>query len=211
MEFIRVLFRSALNYTSGTTGNPKGVVYHHRGAYLNALSNALTFGLNARSVYLWTLPMFHCNGWCYPWAVTAVGGTHVCLRKIDPALVFRLIRDHGVTHMCGAPVVLNTLVNAPAEQRTAFPQQVQIATGGAAPPSAIIAKMEEMGFLEAHLYGMTECYGPSTSCEWQAGWDGLQLEERAARMARQGVAMVAVDDYAVKTPETFDDVRSEEH
>src|SRR3546814_11929772 len=122
MEFIRVLFRSALNYTSGTTGNPKGVVYHHRGAYLNALSNALTFGLNARSVYLWTLPMFHCNGWCYPWAVTAVGGTHVCLRKIDPALVFRLIRDHGVTHMCGAPVVLTTLVNAPAEQRPAFPR-----------------------------------------------------------------------------------------
>ncbi|MGQ9367245.1 long-chain-fatty-acid--CoA ligase [Azospirillum sp. ST 5-10] len=193
----------ALNYTSGTTGNPKGVVYHHRGAYLNALGNALTFGLNPRSVYLWTLPMFHCNGWCYPWAVTAVGGRHVCLRQVDPPLIFRLVEEERVTHLCGAPVVLTMLIHAPEEAKRRFAHgPVQVATGGAAPPSAVIGRMEEMGFAVTHLYGMTECYGPSTVCVWQEGWDGLDLQERAVLMARQGVAMVTMAEQTVLDPDS---------
>lgn len=196
----------SLNYTSGTTGNPKGVVYHHRGAYLNALSNALTFSLNSKSVYLWTLPMFHCNGWTYTWGVTAAAGTHVCLRKVDPALIFPMIRDHGVTHMCGAPIVLTMLIHAPEDQKVAFPQRVEICTGGAAPPSAVIEGMENMGFNVTHMYGMTECYGPSTVCAWQAEWDDMALSDRAPLMARQGVAMVALEDQRVADAETFEDV-----
>lgn len=196
----------SLNYTSGTTGNPKGVVYHHRGAYLNALSNAMTFGLNADSVYLWTLPMFHCNGWTYTWAVTAAGGTHVCLRGVDPAVIFPAIRDLKVTHMCGAPIVLTMLIHAPDDQKVSFPQTVSIVTGGAAPPSAVISKMERMGFRVIHMYGMTECYGPSTVCEYKPDWLDLDLDERAANMARQGVAMVCVEDQRVADPETLEDV-----
>jgi 3-(methylthio)propionyl---CoA ligase len=176
-----------LLYTSGTTGNPKGVVYHHRGAYLNALGNALAFGLSPRSVYLWTLPMFHCSGWTYTWAVTAVGGTHVCLRRVDPALIFPAIQRHRVTHLCGAPVVLGMLIHAPADVKVAFDHAVEIATGGAAPPSTVIAAMESMGFRVTHLYGLTESFGPATLCAWQEGWDGLDLEERGRVMARQGV------------------------
>ncbi len=196
----------SLNYTSGTTGNPKGVVYHHRGAYLNALSNAMTFGLNADSVYLWTLPMFHCNGWTYTWAVTAAGGTHVCLRKADPALIFPAIRDHKVTHMCGAPIVLTMLIHAPDEQKVSFPQTVAVVTGGAAPPSAVISAMETMGFRVVHMYGMTECYGPSTVCEYKPDWTEMDTESRAAMMARQGVAMVCMEDQRVADPETMVDV-----
>lgn len=195
-----------LNYTSGTTGNPKGVVYHHRGAYLNALSNAMTFNLTRESVYLWTLPMFHCNGWTYTWAVTAACGTHVCLRKVDPARIFPMIAEHGVTHMCGAPIVLTMLIHAPADQKRSFPQRVEVATGGAAPPSAVISKMENMGFNVTHLYGMTECYGPATVCAWQDDWDDMELEARAARMARQGTNMVAVAGYRVADEESFEDV-----
>ncbi len=178
----------ALNYTSGTTGNPKGVVYHHRGAFLNALGNAITFGLDRDSVYLWTLPMFHCNGWTYPWAVTAVAGTHVCLRRVDPASIFAMIAEHRVTHLCGAPIVLNLLAHAPEEARRPFDHVVEAATGGAAPPSAVIEAMERMGFRVTHLYGLTESYGPSTVCAWQEAWDGLprRRARRAHGAARSG-------------------------
>jgi fatty-acyl-CoA synthase len=187
----------ALNYTSGTTGNPKGVVLHHRGAYLNACGNALTFGLSPRSVYLWTLPMFHCNGWTYTWAVTLAGGTHVCLRRVEPAPIFAAIAEHGVTHMCGAPVVLSMLIHAPEEARRSFTQTVQIATGGAAPPSTVIARMEAMGFAVTHLYGLTESYGPSTVCMWQPALDTMPIEQKSAFMARQGVNTPTLEDAAV--------------
>jgi fatty-acyl-CoA synthase len=196
----------SLNYTSGTTGNPKGVVYHHRGAYLNAIGQILAFGLGARSVYLWTLPMFHCNGWCYTWAVTAAAGTHVCLRKVDPALIFPLIERHRVTSLCGAPVVLNLLVHAPAEVRRTFSHAVEVATGGAAPPSRVIAAMEEMGFRVTHLYGLTESYGPSTLSAPQAEWEELDLESRAARMARQGVAYPTLEALMVADSDSLEPV-----
>ena len=192
-----------LLYTSGTTGNPKGVVYHHRGAYLNALGDALSFGLTPRSVYLWTLPMFHCSGWCFTWGVTAVGATHVCLRKVDPALIFPAIRRHGVTHLCGAPVVLSMLIHAPDEAKVRFDHVVEVATGGAAPPSAVIQAMEAMGFRVTHLYGLTETYGPATLCAWQPDWDGLPLAERAQAMARQGVAYPTLDGLMVADPVTL--------
>jgi len=196
----------ALNYTSGTTGNPKGVVYHHRGAFLNSLGNAITFGLDRDSVYLWTLPMFHCNGWTYPWAVTAVAGTHVCLRRVDPAVIFAMIAEHRVTHLCGAPIVLNLLVHAPDEVKRRFGHVVEAATGGAAPPSAVIAAMERMGFRVTHLYGLTESYGPSTVCAWQEEWDGLPVDERAGHMARQGVAGLTLGGQRVVDPATMADV-----
>ena len=193
----------ALNYTSGTTGNPKGVVLHHRGAYLNACGNALTFGLSPHSVYLWTLPMFHCNGWTYTWAVTLAGGTHVCLRRVEPAPIFAAIAEHGVTHMCGAPVVLSMLIHAPEQRAATFPQTVQIATGGAAPPSTVIARMEAMGFAVTHLYGLTESYGPSTVCMWQPGLDEMPIEQKSAFMARQGVNTPMLEDAAVLDPATM--------
>jgi 3-(methylthio)propionyl---CoA ligase len=193
----------ALNYTSGTTGDPKGVVAHHRGAYLNACANALTFGLSPQSVYLWTLPMFHCNGWTYTWAVTLAGGTHVCLRRVEPAQVFAAIAEHGVTHMCGAPVVLSMLIHAPVAARRAFDQTVKIATGGAAPPSTVITQMEAMGFAVTHLYGLTESYGPSTVCLWQPGLDDLPIEQKSAFMARQGVNTPMLEEAAVLNPATM--------
>lgn len=193
----------SLLYTSGTTGNPKGVVYHHRGAYLNAMGNLVTFGLSPKSVYLWTLPMFHCNGWTFTWAVTAACGTHVCLRKVDPAQVFPMIREHRVTQMCGAPIVLNMLSNAPASVKVAFDHEVEIATGGAAPPSAVIEAMEKDGFRVLHLYGLTESYGPATFCAWQETWDGLKLQDRAGKMARQGVSLVTLEDTMVADPQSM--------
>jgi fatty-acyl-CoA synthase len=192
----------SLSYTSGTTGDPKGVVVHHRGAYLNACGNALSFGLNAQSVYLWTLPMFHCNGWTYTWAVTLQGGTHVCLRRVEPARIFALIAEHGVTHLCAAPVVLTMLIHAPEDQRRSFAHRVGIATGGAAPPSPVIAAMENLGFDVTHLYGLTECYGPSLLCAWQPGLHDLPLSEKAAFMARQGVALPTLEEATVINTET---------
>ena len=192
----------ALLYTSGTTGDPKGVVYHHRGAYLTALGNALAFSLTPRSVYLWTLPMFHCSGWTYTWAVTAAGGTHVCLRRVDPALIFPLIAERRVTHLCGAPIVLNLLVHAPEGVKRRFEHRVEVATGGAAPPSAIIEAMEKMGFNVTHLYGLTESYGPATLCAWQDDWQGLELTERARLMARQGVRYPTLAGLQVADPDT---------
>jgi len=195
-----------LLYTSGTTGNPKGVVYHHRGAYLNALGNALAFGLSPSSVYLWTLPMFHCSGWTYTWAVTAVGGTHVCLRQVEPASIFPAIRRHRVTHLCGAPVVLTMLIHASPAVKVRFDHMVEVATGGAAPPSTVIAAMESMGFRVTHLYGLTECYGPATLCAWQDDWDALTLDERARMMARQGVSYPTLAGLMVADPVTLEPV-----
>ena len=196
----------SLCYTSGTTGNPKGVVYHHRGAFLNALGNALVLGLSPRSVYLWTLPMFHCNGWTYTWGVTAAGGTHVCLRKVDPAEIFRLVAEEGVTHFCAAPVVLTMLIHSPAAVRRRFAQRVIVGTGGAAPPSAVIEAMDAMGFHVVHLYGLTEVYGPATVCVEQPAWDALEPRQRAALIARQGVRYPTMAELRVADPETLEPV-----
>ncbi|MEC7396164.1 MAG: acyl-CoA synthetase [Pseudomonadota bacterium] len=197
----------SLNYTSGTTGDPKGVVYHHRGAFLNALGNTISFELSPQTVYLWTLPMFHCNGWTYTWAVTAACGTHVCLRAVDPALIFPMIEEHKVTHMCGAPIVLTMLIHAPRKTQRSFDHgPIEIATGGAAPPSAVIEGMEKMGFRVTHLYGMTDSYGPSTLCAWQSDWDDLEGDARAAVMARQGVNYVTLEDQTVMDSETMQPV-----
>ena len=192
-----------LNYTSGTTGNPKGVVYHHRGAFLNAMGNIAVWGLNSETVYLWTLPMFHCNGWCFTWAVTAMGGTHVCLRQIDTKQVFPMIRDLGINLVCGAPVVLNMLVHAPGDHKVPFDQKVNVYTGGAAPPSAVIAGMERMGFNVVHAYGLTETYGPSTYCAWQDDWADLDLDGKAEMMARQGVGVPTLFDQSIMDPDTM--------
>ena len=196
----------SLLYTSGTTGNPKGCVYHHRGAYLNAIGNMTTMGLNLQSRYLWTLPMFHCDGWTFTWGVTAAMATHVCLRKVDPALVFKLIKEHDVTHMCGAPIVLNMLANAPAELQTRASNRIEIATGGAAPPSAVIEAMEAIGFNVTHLYGLTETYGPATVCLPQDDWSSLPLQDRSARMARQGVHYVTLEGATVMHSDTMTEV-----
>ena len=192
-----------LNYTSGTTGNPKGVVYHHRGAFLNAMGNIAVWGLNSETVYLWTLPMFHCNGWCFTWAVTAMGGTHVCLRQIDTKQVFPMVRDLGINLVCGAPVVLNMLVHAPGDHKVPFDQKVNVYTGGAAPPSAVIAGMERMGFNVVHAYGLTETYGPSTYCAWQDDWADLDLDGKAEMMARQGVGVPTLFDQSIMDPDTM--------
>jgi len=195
-----------LLYTSGTTGNPKGAVYSHRGAHLNALANALTFKLDHNSRYLWTLPMFHCSGWTYTWAVTAAVGTHICLRKIEPKRIFDLIAEHEVTHMCGAPIVLNTLVHAPADAKRPLPTRPKVMTGGAAPPSAVIRNMEAMGFEVLHAYGTTESYGPSTTCVHMRAWDSGPEEQRFTNMARQGIPHVLIEDMTVASPENLEPV-----
>jgi fatty-acyl-CoA synthase len=192
----------ALNYTSGTTGRPKGVVYHHRGTFLEACGNVMAWAMPARPVYLWTLPMFHCNGWCFPWSVTAMGGTHVCLRAVDPQQIFAMIVEHGVTHMCGAPTVLTMLISAPEEHRRRFEQTVHIQTGGSPPPAKVIKGMEELGFKVLHIYGMTELQGPSTFCAEQDAWDGMPMEARANEMARQGVRYPVVEGHIVGDPRT---------
>lgn len=192
----------SLCYTSGTTGNPKGVVLHHRGAYLSAIGNALTWDLGDAPVYLWTLPMFHCNGWCFTWTVTAQGGTHVCLRKVEAAAIFDAIANHGVNRFCGAPIVLNMIVNAPDSARAAFDHRVDVMTAAAPPPAAVIAAMQRDGFHVTHVYGLTETYGPVTLCAWHGEWDGLDLEAQAALKARQGVAYLTLDGLTVVAPES---------
>jgi fatty-acyl-CoA synthase len=199
----------ALNYTSGTTGNPKGVVYHHRGAYLNATGNILTWAMPHHPVYLWTLPMFHCNGWCFPWTVTAMAGTHVCLRAIAARSIFDAVADHNVTHLCGAPIIMGLLINAPPEQRRPIPAGIRMMTAGAAPPAAVIEKMERLGFQIIHVYGLTEVYGPVTVCAWHDLWDQLPVEQRAVFKARQGVNSPVLEGLMVANANTLEPVPSD--
>ena len=193
----------ALNYTSGTTGNPKGVVTHHRGAYLNAVSNVVTWEMPRHSVYLWTLPMFHCNGWCFPWTLALQAGVSVCLRRIDPVLIFSLIREHRVTHLCGAPIVYGLLINAQPTVREGITHAIAGLIAGAAPPASIIEGCERIGIDITHVYGLTEVYGPAAVCAKQDGWDQLPIGERAALNARQGVAYPMQESIAVLDPETM--------
>jgi len=193
----------ALNYTSGTTGNPKGVVYHHRGAYLNAVSNVLSWNLPQHAVYLWTLPMFHCNGWCFPWSIAVIAGTNVCLRHVRVDKVLNAIRDEKVSHFCGAPIVLNMINNAPAELKQGIDHKVSAMTAGAAPPAPVIEAMERMGFDVTHVYGLTECYGPTVVCVWHDRWNGLPLEEKARLKARQGVRGPMLEGLMVADPLTL--------
>jgi len=193
----------ALNYTSGTTGNPKGVVYHHRGAYLNALGNILTWSMPQHPVYLWTLPMFHCNGWCFPWTVTALAGTHVCLRRVEAKRIYDTIAERGITHLCGAPIVMNTLLNAPAAERRDLTRPIAMMTAGAAPPAAVIEGMEKLGFRITHVYGLTEVYGPSVVCAWHDEWDAKPPSERAALKARQGVNYIVLEGLMVADAQTL--------
>ena len=198
-----------LNYTSGTTGNPKGVVYHHRGAFLAAMTNAMAFDMNPDTVYLWTLPMFHCNGWAYTWAITAIGGTHICLREVDTMEIYRRIETHGVTHMCGAPVVMNMLLQDLGQQGLTLSRPARFALGGAAPPSSVIRKAEEIGFGITHLYGLTETFGPSALCVPQPEWTDLPIEERAMKMARQGVPTHGLDEVRVLDVVTGEPVQAD--
>jgi fatty-acyl-CoA synthase len=192
-----------LNYTSGTTGRPKGVVYHHRGAQLLAIGNVLSAGMGKHPVYLWTLPMFHCNGWCFPWTVTAQAGVHVCLRAVRGADMWRLMASEGVTHLCGAPIVMSTLLATPEAEKAALPHQVQFVVAGAPPPEAVLAAMKSAGFAVCHVYGLTECYGPSVVNEWHAEWNAKPAPDQAGLMARQGVRYIALESLDVMEPETM--------
>ena len=196
----------SLNYTSGTTGDPKGVVYHHRGAYLLALGNVITCGMGKHPVYLWTLPMFHCNGWCFPWTLSVVAGTHVCLRAVRAAPIFDAIAARKVTHLCGAPIVMSTLLNAPAQEKKALPHVVEFVTAAAPPPEAVLAAMKAAGFNVTHVYGLTEVYGPACVNEWRREWDALPAAAQAAKKARQGVRYPVLEALDVLDPATMQPV-----
>ncbi|MEM7652045.1 MAG: acyl-CoA synthetase [Pseudomonadota bacterium] len=192
-----------LNYTSGTTGNPKGVIYHHRGAYLNALSNILTWSMKGHPNYLWTLPMFHCNGWCFPWTLPILAGTNVCLRRVESKAIYDAIADHGITHLCGAPIVMQMIAGASAEERRDFSQEVEMMTAAAPPPATVLADMKRQGFTVTHVYGLTEVYGPAVVCAWHDEWDELPIEEQADLQARQGVRYPMLTDLMVADPQSL--------
>ena len=193
----------SLNYTSGTTGQPKGVVYHHRGAALNAIGNVLVWSMAQAPVYLWTLPMFHCNGWCFPWTIVLQAGVNVCLRKVGSESIYAALAEHGVTHMCGAPIVMSMVVNAPEAARRPFAQKVRMMTAASAPPAAVLEKMDRLGIEVTHVYGLTEVYGPAVVCVPQDSWSGLAPKERADQLARQGVRYPVLQGLAVMDPETM--------
>ena len=196
----------ALGYTSGTTGNPKGVVTHHRGAYLNAVSNILAWNMTAHPVYLWTLPMFHCNGWCFPWTIAALNGTSVCLRSVSDVSIFDAIRRNRVTHMCGAPIVLNLMANASEETKRGIDQRVSVMTAASAPPPTVLEAMARLNFDVTHTYGLTEVYGPAVVCSWHEDWDQLPMREQAELKARQGVRYPMLEELIVADPETLEPV-----
>jgi len=199
----------SLNYTSGTTGNPKGVVYHHRGAYLNAMSNIVGWNMGHHPRYLWTLPMFHCNGWCFPWALAAVAGTSLCLRRVSAANIYSAIADEGATHFCGAPIVLNFVINATNAEKKPFDHKVEVMVAAAPPPASTLENMQRAGFNVTHVYGLTETYGPATMCAWHPEWDDLSVEQQTLKKSRQGVPYHVLQDLQIISPETMELVPSD--